>query len=67
MDLIFVEEAANKLSIPRSLINYYVEKGLLALTGDSGRQLTSYEFDELCKIVQVSHQVVRRHERTLHR
>ncbi|MBP5330406.1 MAG: RDD family protein, partial [Lachnospiraceae bacterium] len=51
MDLIFVEEAANKLSIPRSLINYYVEKGLLALTGDSGRQLTSYEFDELCKIV----------------
>ncbi|MCR5331435.1 MAG: RDD family protein [Lachnospiraceae bacterium] len=51
MDLISIFEAAKKLSISRSLINYYVEKGLLALTGDAGDQLSSYEFDELCKIV----------------
>ena len=51
MDLISIQDAAKKLSISRSLINYYVEKGLLALTGDRGDRISSYEFDELCRIV----------------
>ncbi|MCR5684125.1 MAG: RDD family protein [Lachnospiraceae bacterium] len=52
MDLITFEEASRKLEIPGTLIKYYVEDGLLASTRDGSKDcLSSYEYDELCRIV----------------
>ena len=52
MDLITFDEAAKKLGIPSVLLRYYVENGLLASTKDGMKDcLSSYEYDELCKIV----------------
>lgn len=49
MDLISISDAAKKLSITSSVINYYIDNGLIAHSGN--RDLSSYEYDELCKIV----------------
>ncbi|MBO4416429.1 MAG: RDD family protein [Lachnospiraceae bacterium] len=49
MDLISINDAAKKLSITSSVINYYIDKGLIAHSGN--RDLSSYEFDELSRIV----------------
>ncbi|MCR5324636.1 MAG: RDD family protein [Lachnospiraceae bacterium] len=49
MDLISIKEAANKLSVPSSVIDHYIDKGLIAHSGN--RDLSNYEFEELCKIV----------------
>ena len=52
MELISFEEASKKLGIPSVLIRYYIDDGLLASVQDgAGYSLSSYEYDELCKIV----------------
>ena len=52
MDLINVDEAARKLSVPPSLINFYYADGLLPSNYERGQfVLNSYAFNELSRIV----------------
>ncbi len=52
MDLISVGEAARKLSVPVSVINYYYSRGLLPSNYERGQfVLNNYAFNELARIV----------------